>query len=130
MSTPGQHISFQQREFYELSEQLASFKKWGVLETDPGYQRLWKARGAAWGKIGKLKARTTTLATAMVGFSPGLLRLWSDAELGWMVEARVSSEAPPIYKYVKDDIAEAIVKREVTHDQFEELMTPDNYYGE
>ena len=68
MSTPKQHISFQQEEFYMLSDQLKVMEKWGVLATDPGYQALWRARGAAWGKIGHIKARTTTQAYAIIGF--------------------------------------------------------------
>ncbi len=130
MSTPGQHLSFQYAELNKLNEQLAMMQRWGVSETDPGYQRLWDARGAALGKIGQIKARTTTLAVALVGLSPGEIKLWADAELGWMVEGRVTPGAPPVYRYVGDDIAEKIVKKLLTHEEFIELTLPDPYVGE
>lgn len=130
MSKPSEHLKFQYAELHKLDEQLVMMRRWGVLETDPGFQRLWRARGEAMGKIGLIRARTTTLVMTKAGLSPGVIKLWADAELGWMTEARTKPSAPPVYKYVSDEVAEKIVKREVTPELEEFLMTPDPYLGE
>ncbi len=130
MSTPSEHQSFQFAELNKLNEQLGLMRRWGVLESDPGFQALFGARGAALGKLGFLKPRTSTLIKLLAGLSPGELKLWADAELGWLVEARTSPGAPPVYRYVGDDIAEKIAKEELTHEEFAELLVPDPYLGE
>jgi len=103
---------------------------WGVSELDPGFRRLLSARDAAMGKLGLMLPRTTTLAMSVLGLSPGEIKLWADAELGWMTEARRKPSALPVYKYVSDEVAEKLVKSELTHELEEELMTPDPYIGE
>jgi len=130
MSTPGEHRKFQYEELGKLDKQLSMMRGWGVLETDPGFLRLSSARGAVMGKLGLKLPRTTTLVLSLLGLSPGGIKLWADAELGWLTEARVKPGAPPVYKYVSDEVAEKIVKRELTHELFEELVTPDPYIGE
>ncbi len=130
MSAPGAHLKFQYDELHEIGRELAMMERWGVLETDPGFQRLFKARAEALGKLGFLIPRTTTLVSTLAGLSPGVINLWADAELGWMTEARTKPGAVPVYKYVSDEVAEKIVKRELTHELKEFLMTPDPYLGE
>jgi len=130
VSSPSEHLSFQYAELNRFSEQLDMMRRWGVSESDPGFQRLLEARGAAMGKLGLLQPRTTALALFIPGLSPGEVKLWADAEIGWMTEARVKPGAPPVYKYVSDEVAEKIVKGELTHELEEELMTPDPYLGE
>lgn len=130
MSTPKEHIDFQWAELRKLDLQLTQMRQWGVSETDPGYQRLFSARGTAMGKLGLLKPRTTTLIVSRAGLSPGELKLWADAELGFKVEARVSPGASPVYRFVSDAIAEKIVKGILTHEEFTELIAPDPYEGE
>jgi len=83
------------------------------------------ARGAAMGKLGLRLPRITSLIAKLIGFSPGEITLWADAELGWMSEARERPGAPPVYKYVSDEIAEKIVKREVTPELEEQLLQPE-----
>ncbi len=82
------------------------------------------------GKLGLLKPRTTTLVASRTGLSPGELKLWADAEIGWKVEAREAPGAPPVYRQVSDAIAEKIVKETLTHEEFAELIAPDPYEGE
>lgn len=130
MSDPSEHLAFQWAEVNRLNKQLAQMRRWGVLETDPGFQRLWSARGAAMGKVGLRLPRSTTLIKVLLGLSPGEMKLWADAELGWMVEARVKAGALPVYKYVSDDVAEKLIKGELTKELELELMTPDPYIGE
>jgi len=130
MSTPDVHLKFQWAEVNEFDRQLATMRRWGVLETDPGYKSLLAARGESLAKVGIIKARNTAVAKLLAGLSPGEIRLWSDAELGWMTEARTKPGAPPVYKYVSDEVAEKIVKEELTHELEEFLMTPDPYLGE
>ena len=82
------------------------------------------------GKLGLRLPRITSLIAKLVGFSPGEITLWADAELGWMTEARERPGAPPVYKYVSNEVAEKLVKREVTPELEKVLMTPDPYIGE
>lgn len=129
-STPDEHYQFQQNEVNELNRQLNLMDRWGVQPSDPGYQALYRARGAAISKLGHLQARTTTLVAEQAGMSPGVIRLWADAELGWMAEARERPGAPPVYHYVSDEVARAIKTRTLAKQQELELMTPDSYEGE
>lgn len=130
MSEPDAHIKFQYDELHKLDEQLGMMRKWGVLETDPGFKALFKARGAALGKLGLRRPSITSLIRMLPGLSPGEVRLWADAEKGWMIEARAEPSAQPKYKYVSDEVAEKIVKEELTHEEFLELLVPDPYLGE
>ena len=130
MSRPSEHLKFQYAELNKFNEQLAMMRRWGVSELDPGYQALWRARGAAMGKLGLMLPRTTTFVSWVFGLSPGEIKLFADAELGWMTEARVKPGAPPVYKHVTDEVAEKIVKGELTPELEKELMTPEEYYGE
>ena len=130
MSKPKEHLAFQWAELNKLTSQLSQMRRWGVLESDPGYLRLFQSRGAAMAKLGLRQPRITTLILKLAGLSPGELTLWADAEIGWKVEARISPGAPPVYRKVSDDIAERIIKEELTHEQFAELVAPDPYQGE
>jgi len=130
MSKPSEHLNFQYSELSRINSALRSMRGWGVLESDPGFQRLWKARGAAIAKIGIKAPRITTLIAKLIGLSPGELKLWEDAEIGWMVETRAKAGAPPVYRYVSDAIAERIVKKTLTHEEFMEITSVDDYEGE
>ena len=130
MSTLPEHYNFQWKEVHKLTDQLGMMRRWGVLESDPGLRMLLNARSAAMGKLGLKLPRITALIFKLIGFSPGEIKLWADAELGWMTEARERPGAPPVYKYVSDDVAEKIAKREITPELEQELMTPDPYIGE
>lgn len=130
MSEPKDHLKFQYAELDRLKRDLAALERWGVSVTDPGYQNLMEATATAYEKIGLLRPRLTTLVSTRRGLSPGEIKLFADAELGWMAESRVKPGAQPVYKYVSDDIAEKVVKGVVTKELEEFLMTPDDYIGE
>ena len=130
MSAPSEHRKFQYAEVNKLTSQLSMMRRWGVLESDPGYLRLLSARGAALGKLGLSVPRLSTMVLGLVGLSPGTIMLWADAEIGWITEALVKPGALPVFKHVTDEVAEKIVKGELTKELEEELMTPDPYVGE
>ena len=87
-------------------------------------------RGELLAKVGFKFPRTISQILKLAGLSPGTVTLWHDIESGWMTEARVKPGAPPVYHYVNDDVALAILKGELTHELEAELMTPDDYIGE
>jgi len=130
MSKPSEHLKFQYAELNKLTSQLGMMRRWGVSELDPGFKRLLSARGAAMGKLGLRLPRTTTMVTSLLGLSPGEIKLWADAEMGWMTEARVKPGALPVYKYVTDEVAEKLIKGELTKELELTLMTPVEYFGE
>ena len=125
MSTPEEHVKFQYAEIARLERELEQLRGWGVPETEGGFLRLGRAIDTAIGKVGRVLSRTTTLVKTITGLSPGEIKLWADAELGWLTEARARPGAPPVYKYVSDEVAEKIVKEEVTPELERELLTPD-----
>ena len=125
MSLPSEHLQFQYAEVQKLDDQIRMMRRWGVSELDPGFQRLLSVRGLATSKLGFRLPRITSLILKLVGLSPGTINLWADAELGWMTESRARPGALPVYKYVSDEIAEKIVKREITHELEEQLLTLD-----
>ncbi len=130
MSKPSEHLKFQYAEIARLEGELEQLKAWGVPETEGGFQRLGSAIDTAFGKVGRFLSRTTTLIRTITGLSPGEIKLWADAELGWMTEARARPGAAPVYKYISDEVAEKLVKGELTHELFEQLLVPDPYLGE
>lgn len=130
MSKPKEHLQFQYAELNKLNEQLQMMQRWGVSSSDLGFMRLLDARGAVMGKLGLRLPRTTTLVKTLFGLSPGSIKLWADAEIGWTTEARTRPGAPPVYRKVSDEIAEKLVKEELTQELHDYLMTPDDYFGE
>jgi len=130
MSTPADHLDFQKREFNKLTSQLNMMRKWGVSELDPGFQKLYRAQTAAMQKIGRNLPRTTTLVKYLVGLSPGEIKLWADAEIGWVVESTAAPGAPVVRKLVPDQVAELLLTGKMTHELEEVLMAPDTYEGE
>lgn len=74
--------------------------------------------------------RTISAILKLAGLSPGTITLFHDIESGWMTSARTSPGSPPVYHYVKDDVALTILSGKLTHEQFTELAKPDEYLGE
>jgi len=105
-------------------------RKFGIPEISDAYQQLFRLRGKLMAQIGFKLPRPLSLLAKLVGLSPGILKVWHDAEAGWMAEARAKPGAPPVYKAVSDEVAVAIIKGEVTKELEESLMTPDEYLGE
>ena len=80
--------------------------------------------------VGLKFPRTISQILKLAGLSPGTITLWHDVESGWMVEARTKPAAPPVYHYVKDEVAIKLLKGELTKELETILMTPDEYLGE
>lgn len=99
----------------------------GVSEAS---KSLYALRGKLLSQVGLKFPRTITQILKLVGLSPGTLTLWHDVESGWLVEARAKPGAPPVYHYVKDEVALALLSRQLTHELEATLMTPDDYLGE
>jgi len=98
---------------------------YGII--DPSYMSLLRQGNIATLNFGFKIPRPMTLLIKLVGLSPGEIKLWHDADSGWFTEARAKPGATPVYKHVSDEVAVAILKKEVTHELEAELLTPDKY---
>ena len=94
------------------------------------YNALYGVRGKLLAQVGLKFPRTISAILKLLGLSPGAITLWHDVESGWLVEARAKPGASPVYHYVKDDVAVAILSGKLTHELETTLMTPDEYIGE
>jgi len=113
-----------------LDESMGMMRMRGISPSAGPYQELFRLRGKLMGQVGIKYPREITLLMRVLGLSPGEIRLWHDVESGFMSEARAYPGAPPVYKAVSDDIATAILKKEITKELEAELMAPDEYLGE
>ena len=128
MSKPGAHIDFQYQELSRINDALGTLRRFGISELDPAFQTLNRARYDALRKIGLVQPRTSTLLKIITGLSPGELRLFRDAEIGWLVQAIAFPGALPLVRYVDDEMAVKIIKGELTHDEFMKLQEPVEPY--
>jgi len=115
------------RQIDQLDKALGSLRHTGLGPGTTPFDTLWELRGKIFGQIGVKYPRTLTQLVKILGLSPGTITLWHDVESGWMSEARARPGAPPVYKHVSDEVAMAILKKEVTHELEAELLTPDKY---
>jgi len=118
------------QQIHEVERALETMERYGISTTDPAYLALEGQRGALLTQVGIKFPRTFFQVAKSFGMSPGVITLWEDVESGWMSEARERPGAPPIYHYVSDEVAMAILKKEVTPEMREYLFTPDPYLGE
>ena len=118
------------QQIQELDRALGALRRAGLGPGNDVYNALYGIRGRVFGQIGYKYPRTVTLLAKLLALSPGSVKLWHDIEAGWMTEARKEPAAPPVYKYVPDDVAITILKGQMTHELELELMTPDTYIGE
>ena len=121
---------YQYRQLHELDSAMATMRKFGIPEVSDAYQQLYQLKGKLIAQVGFKAPRPTSLIAKLAGLSLGVIKVWHDAESGWMAEARATPKAHPVYKSVPDELAIAILKRELTPGQEEFLMTPDPYIGE
>ncbi len=128
MSSGKDHQGFQFAELARLDDALKTLRNYGIGPLDDAYKALYKARGAAFGKLGLARPRTTTLLKLLPGLSPGEIRLFQDAELGWLAEVTPKPGAQPVRKYISDEQAVKIIKGELTHEEFMELAQPVEEY--
>ena len=125
MSDKKDHVQFQFDELNRINSALGTLRGLGLGPLDSAVQALRKAQGAALGKIGIAKPRTTTLLARLVGLSPGSISLFLDAERGWLVEGIIEPGAVPVYKYVGEGIASRILLKDLTPEIKEFLWTPE-----
>ena len=118
------------QQIHRLDESLGSMRVSGISPMSGPYQELYSLRGKLMAQIGFKFPREITMLLKLIGLSPGTITLWHDVESGFMSEARATPGAPPVYKHVSDEVAMAILKREVTKELEAELLTPDEYLGE
>ena len=114
----------------ELDRALSALRRAGLGPGFDVYNQLYAIRGRVFGQVGFKYPRTVSLLARLLAMSPGSIKLWHDIEAGWMVEAREKTGAPPVYRRVSDDVAVAILKKELTPELEAELMKPDEYLGE
>ena len=115
---------------HKAEEDLATLRRLGVEETHPAYQRAWAARGKALANVGYKRPRTQAWLVDWATYSPTLIRLMEDTELGFVAVVKAHKGAPPVYKRVSGEVAVAIIKGEVTPELERDLLAPDEYLGE
>jgi len=114
----------------ELERALSTMKKFGIPEGAEAYQELYSLRSKLLKQVGFKFPRVISPLLRLAALSPGSITLWHDVEGGWMTEARKRPRAHPVYHYVTDEVAMAILKGELTHELEAKLMIPDEYLGE
>jgi len=122
------HLKFQKQSEDRITSALDLLRREGILPTAPSWLRLSNTLGQYQLQIGFRVPRPITLILKLLGLSPGELRLFQDAERGWMVEAIEQPGAQPVFKYVTDEVAATLIRGELTHELEAELMTPEPDY--
>lgn len=118
------------RQIGEVEGALETMSRYGIAETDPAYQSLYRQRGALLAQVGQKFPRVDYSLSMWREFSPQRVRVWFDPEFGFNAEIREKPGAPPTYKLVSGEVAAAIIKDEVTPEMKAQLMAPDEYLGE
>lgn len=122
MSRPSDHLAFQFDELNRINSAISTLQRIGIGPLDDAMQALRRAQGQALGKLGLAQPRTSTLLRTLIGLSPGTLRLFLDAERGWLIEGLESPNARPVFRYVPDEVAERILLNQVDHEFFTALL--------
>jgi len=125
---PCQYLWYQVRKVEEALNSLVPHL--AIPGVADAMNKLASIRGTLLTKVGIKYPKTISSILKLAGLSPGTITLWLDVECGWLTEARDTPGAPPVYHYVKDEVAMVILKGELTHELEVELMTPDEYLGE
>jgi len=113
------------RQIDQLDKALGALRGSGLGPGTTAFDTLWELRGKLFGQVGLKFPRSLSQLIKILGLSPGSITLWHDIESGWMSEARARPGAPPVYKSVSDEVAVAILKKEVTPELEAILLTPD-----
>jgi len=74
--------------------------------------------------------RMSVLLRAIIGLSPGSVRVWLDTERGWMAEGRKLPGANPVYHHLSQAEALALMQEHPDPDLAHRMMEPDPYVGE
>lgn len=118
------------RQIHEYERAMRQLALGGFGPGTAPFNILYDARNKVLESVGLKSSRSVSSLLRLAGLSPGEIRLWHDAESGFMTEARRTPAAPPVYHHVEDQVALTILRGELTHELEEVLMTPDAYTGE
>ena len=114
----------------ELEKAMGTMSRFGILPSSPAYMQLFNVRGKLMAQVGFKFPRSIIQLVKLIGLSPGSITLWEDIESGWLAEGRVTPGAPPVYHYITDEQAIAILKKDISPELHDFLMTEDPYLGE
>jgi hypothetical protein len=109
----------------EIDKALDALRGAGFGIDTSAFRILERERNKLLSNIGVKLPRATNLLARFVGFSPGVIALFHDNEEGFMVEARRSPQAAPVYHLVPADIAMIVLRHDISPELEESLMTPD-----
>ena len=118
------------QQIQEVERALGTLRKYGISQLSPEFQLLTSVRGKLMAQVGLKFPRSIIQILKLAGLSPGSITLWEDIESGWLAEGRVKPGAPPVYHYITDEQAVAILNRDISPELHDFLMTPDPYLGE
>lgn len=112
-------------------EQAMSDMDRGILPYSAEYHGILAAkRGALLAEVGRKFPRIgfDLMPTAMV--SPESLKVMLDPEFGYVVVARKSPKALPVYHTVSALEAGAVMRGKISPELKEKLLAPETYFGE
>jgi len=114
----------------EVNKALSLLHKGGLGFDSYPVQALYNTRGRLMSQLGLKLPKIVAQIATMAGLSPGTVKLWLDTEQGWFTEIRLERNGSPVHHFVSTEVALAIIKGELSHQQFEDLKVPDPYIGE
>jgi len=109
----------------EIDKALNALRGAGIDLASSPFAILERERAKLLSNIGVKMPRSGNLLVRYVGFSPGVIALFHDNEAGFIVEARTSVQAPPVYHLVPEDMAMRVLKHDISDELEEFLMTPE-----
>lgn len=127
MTREWEHSKFQHQAASRMQDALNALTRHGVPSNVPSYIKMDRVLNEYRLKIGIRIPRPVTFLLKLIGLSRGVLRLFHDGDMGFLVELREFEGAIPHYRHISDDMGAKIVKEGLTHDEFEALMTPDSF---
>lgn len=118
------------RQLNEVQRALKVLSRAGFGPATEAWQGVYRLQGGLMKEMGMVKPKPMSLIKLLMALSPGSIKLFHDAECGWLSEAREKPGAPPVYHYIDDDAAMKILRGEMTHELEAVLMKRDEYLGE
>jgi len=112
-----------------LENELRSLRRAGMGAGNPVYDSLFRARADIYKAVGLKLPKSVQAIASLVGLSPGIIRVWFDAEEGWFSEARMTPNHTPVYRQISRDTALRLINRDFDHQLEYELMTPIEPYA-
>lgn len=117
-------------QLHNVETALGQLERVGFGPGTPAYDTLYRERGAILGRMGRERPKQVLWLEWALSLSPEVLRPFFDTEVGWLVEAKATPWADPIYHTVTAEEAIAILQGKVSPELKERLLTPTTYLGE